>query len=150
MAKRLSDSHPSFFESYSNLTAIRDRFDWFWVLVGIVAIVAGNVLAYLLLRGSIHALVVDQGRVLVGAGLLAGVALLVYFLGGVLVGRMSKGHTVREPAVAAVVALGIIFLLQLCIGMFNIVGLVVGAPFCFGVSYLGGIVGEKWQDRALG
>ena len=147
MVKRLSDRYSAIFDSYHNLTVVRDRFDWFWVLVGITVIVAGNVVAYLALHGVIHRLVVDHGRVLAGAALMAAMALLVYFGGGVLVGCMSKGYIVRELVVVVVVVLGIIFLLQLSVGMFNIVGLVVGAPFCFGVSYLGAVAGERWQDR---
>ena len=133
------------FETLTNLTAIRDTFDWWWVLVGIVIIVSGNVLAYLGLRGVI-AQSIQRGRVLGAAVLTAGVALLIYFLGGLFVGRLSKGHTVKEPAVAALVALVILFLLQLSQEMVNIVGLIVGAPFCFSVAYLGGLLGEKWQD----
>jgi hypothetical protein len=151
MSRQPSDAHDAFsFDSRTNLTAIRERFDWWWVLVGVGVIVAGNLLAYLVLRALIERLVAERGQVLTGAAVLAGVALAVYFGGGVLVGRMSKGHTVREPAVAAVVALAVVFLLQLLVGMFNLVGLVVGAPLCFGVAYLGGILGEKWQDRAQG
>ena len=126
---------------------IRHTFDWRWVLVGVVFIVAGNLAAYLALRSQFRRLILEE-RVLAAAGFMAGVALLVYFLGGVLVGRMSKGHTIHEPAVAAVLALAIIFIIQLTAGMFNLVGLVVGAPICFGVAYLGGSLGEKWQDRA--
>ena len=149
MGKRLSDSHPTAsFESRTNLTALRETFDWWWVLIGVGVIVAGNMVAYLILRRLIDRLIADQNRVLAAAALMAGVALAVYFGGGVLVGRMSKGHTVREPAVAAVLALAVLFLLQLLAGMFNVVGLVVGAPFCFGVAYAGGVIGEKWQDRA--
>jgi hypothetical protein len=127
----------------------RDTFDWRWVLAGVVFIVVSNVVAYLAMRGLINHLILQE-RVLAAAGVMASGALLVYFLGGVLVGRMSKGHTIREPAVAAVLALVIVFIIQLAAGMFNLVGLVVGAPICFGVAYLGGILGEKWQDRARG
>lgn len=150
MAKRLSDSYDASFESRTNLTAMRERFDWWWVLVGVSVIVGGNIMAYLILGGLIHHLMAGGQQVLTAAAVMAAVALLVYFGGGVLVGRMSKGRTVLEPAVAAVLALAIVFLLQLLAGMFNIVGLVVGAPFCFGVAYAGGIVGERWQDRARG
>jgi len=135
-------------ETLTNLIVIRERFDWWWVLVGIAVIVAGNVLAYLALRDVIEASI-RQGQALTAALLTAGVALLMYFIGGLFVGRLSRGHTVKEPAVAALVALVILFLLQLSQEMVNIVGLIVGAPFCFGVAYLGGVLGEKWQDWVL-
>jgi hypothetical protein len=65
----------------------------------------------------------------------------------VVVGRMSSGRTVKEPAVAAVLSLLILFVLQLFLGMLNILGLILGAPLCFGLAYLGGYVGEKWQEK---
>lgn len=128
-----------------SLSKIRETFDWKWVLVGMLFIVGANVLAYLALGGVIDDLVQRQGRVLTGAALMVGVALSLYFVGGVIVGRMSDGRTVKEPAVAAVLSLVLIVVLQFFAGMINIVGLVVGAPFCFGVAYLGGLAGERWQ-----
>jgi len=148
MAKRPTDQLRALAtQSFHNLTAIRETFDWWWVLVGVGFLVAANLLAYLALRGVINE-IVRQQRVLTAAALMAVGALAIYFLGGLLVGRLSKGHTVKEPAVAAVLALVVLFLLQLAAGMVNIVGLVVGAPLCFGVTYLGGVLGEKWQDRS--
>ena len=135
------------FDGRTVTTFFGPEFDWRWVLVGVGFIVAGNLIGYQVLHGLIRYLI-DSGRVLSAAGVMAGGALLVYFGGGVLVGRMSKGTTVREPAVAAVLALGVVFVLQLKAGMFNLVGLVVGAPVCFAVAYLGGFLGEKWQDRS--
>jgi hypothetical protein len=79
---------------------------------------------------------------------MVGVALLIYFLGGLLVGRMSAGETVNEPAVAGVLALVAVFVLQVTVGMVNIIGLVIGAPFCFGLAYMGGLLGERWQSAA--
>jgi hypothetical protein len=148
MAKRPTDQLRALAtQSFHNLTVIRETFDWWWVLVGVGFLVAANLLAYLALRGVIEE-IVRQQRVLTAAALMAVGALVIYFLGGLLVGRLSKGHTVKEPAVAAVLALVVLFLLQLAAGMVNIVGLVLGAPLCFGVTYLGGILGEKWQDRS--
>lgn len=123
-----------------------ERFDWKWVFVGAAFIVAGNVGLYLAMRGLIARLIAED-RVMTAAGSLAGAALLIYFFGGVLVGRMSNGRTVKEPAVAGVLGVVVIFVLQLFVGQVNIVGLIVGAPFCFGVAYLGGLVGEKLQAR---
>jgi MFS family permease len=129
---------------------IHERFDWKWVSLGVLFSVGGNLLAYLALRPILDDLLHRQERVLRAAALLAGVALAIYFLGGLLVGRMSRHHTVKEPAVAGVIAVAILTGLQLYLGMVNIIGLVLGAPVCFGVSYLGGILGEKWQEAVLG
>lgn len=126
----------------------KESFDWKWVLVGMLCIIAGNIVAYLMLHNWIQDLIFKQERVLVGAALVAGVSLVIFFLGGVVVGRMSSGRTLKEPAVAAVLSLVVIFVLQLFLGMLNILGLIVGAPLCFALAYLGGYVGESWQERA--
>ena len=118
------------------------------MLVGVLFMVGGNAGSYWLLRPFFSELIDRQDRLMTGAALMAVMALTCYFLGGLLVGRMSSGRTVQEPAVAGVVALAILFLLQLLIGMINIVGLVIGSPFCFGLAYLGGVVGERWQQWA--
>ena len=134
----------SFVRISSSLPLFVETFDWKWVFMGVLFIVAGNGVAYLALRG-IFAKMIAGDQVMNAALCMAGVALLIYFLGGLLVGRMSKGRTVKEPAVAGVLGVVVIFVLQLFMGMVNIIGLIVGAPFCFGVAYLGGLVGEKWQ-----
>jgi hypothetical protein len=134
-------------ESDAHGTAPRETFDWKWVFLGVLFIVAGNVLAYAALRAPLEAMLSREEWVLSGAVLMAGVALVIYFLGGVLVGWMSSGRTVKEPAVAGVLGVAVLFVLQLSLGMFNIVGLILGAPICFGVAYLGGALGERWHAR---
>ncbi len=129
---------------------IHERFDWKWVSLGVLFSVGGNVLAYLALRPILDDLIHRQERVIRAAALMAGLSIAIYFLGGLLVGRMSRHRTVKEPAVAAVISVAILTGLQLYLGMVNIVGLVLGAPVLFGVCYLGGILGEKWQEAVLG
>ncbi len=124
------------------------RFDWKWVFAGVLFMVAGNGLVWWSMRPLFMDLIDRQDRLMTGAGLMGALALTVYFLGGLLVGRMSSGHTVQEPAVAGVLGLAIVFVLQLFLGMVNVIGLVIGSPFCFGLAYLGGLVGEKWQGWA--
>jgi hypothetical protein len=131
-------------------SAVHERFDWKWVTIGVVFMVGSNVAAYYVLKPILDRLMLRQEHVLRAAGLAAGTALGIYFLGGLLVGRMSRHHTVKEPAVAALISVVIVTALQLYLGMVNIVGLVIGAPVCFGVTYLGGLLGEKWQQAALG
>ena len=123
----------------------KPRFDWKWVFMGVLFMVAGNGLAYWFLRPIFMDLIDRQDRLMTGAGLMGAVALTVYFLGGLLVGRMSHGHTVQEPAVAGVLGLAIVFVLQLFLGQVNVIGLVIGSPFCFGLAYIGGLLGERWQ-----
>jgi hypothetical protein len=130
-----------------SLRFLRESFDWKWTLLGTAIMVGGAAALYQAGR-SILTYVLNTHGALAGAGLMAGSALLIYFLGGLLVGRMSSGKTIKEPAVAGVLALLIITGLQLKLGMINIIGLVLGAPLCFGVAYLGGLLGEKWQRGA--
>jgi hypothetical protein len=126
---------------------IYEKFDWRWVSVGFLFMVGAHIGVYWLLRPVISDLTLRQERVVTGAALTAGVALAIYFLGGLLIGRMSVGRTVKEPAVGGVLAVVGVFVFQLFLGQVNIAGLVIGAPFCFGVAYVGGLVGEKWQAR---
>jgi len=144
--RRISRISTGFSRISEALPIFVERFDWKWVFVGVAFIVASNVGLYLALRGQIARLIVEE-RVMTAAAAMAGAALLIYFFGGVLVGRMSTGRTLKEPAVAGVLGVVVTFVLQLFVGQVNIVGLIVGAPFCFGVAYLGGLVGEKLQAR---
>jgi len=78
MAKRPTDQLRALAtQSFHNLTAIRETFDWWWVLVGVGFLVAANLLAYLALRGVINE-IVRQQRVLTAAAMLipSAVALL--------------------------------------------------------------------------
>ncbi|MCC6749761.1 MAG: hypothetical protein IT371_18995 [Deltaproteobacteria bacterium] len=124
-----------------------EKFRWRWVIVAILLVVGGHVGAYRALGPELVRLL-EADRILVAFALATGTALGIYFLGGLVVGRMSTGHTTREPAVASLISLILICGLQFRMGMINIVGLLVGAPFCFGASYLGAWVGEKWQHVA--
>ncbi len=128
----------------------RRGLDWKWVLLGVLFMVAGNSLAYWLLRPLLEQMLRDEEQVAHAAALMALTALSVYFVGGLLVGRMSQGQTVNEPAVAGVFSLLIVFVLQLQLGMVNVIGVVIGAPTCFGVAYLGGALGERWQRWSAG
>ncbi|MCK5798198.1 MAG: hypothetical protein KAI47_13485 [Deltaproteobacteria bacterium] len=116
---------------------------WRWVWLGVALMVSGHVVAYYLLAHRIQALVVhDPFTAFTSAG---GASLAIFWLGGLFVGRLSPGTTIQEPAVAGVLGLLIIVGLQLFAGMINIFGLILGAPFTFGMAYLGGWMGEVWQ-----
>jgi len=78
--------------------------------------------------------------------LAGGLPLTVYFLAGVIVGRMSADRTVQEPAVAALLGVVVVAVLQYFAGMVNVFGVIFGAPACYAVAYLGGWLGERWQE----
>jgi len=139
---RIPDDHEP---SESLVIRVYESFDWKWVSIGFLFVCAGNLLGYWLLRPLLEELLFRQQRVLAGAALAGGTGLLVYFLGGLLVGRMSPRRTLREPAVASLLSLVAVFVAQLYLGQVNLLGLILGAPFCFGVAYLGAWFGEKWQ-----
>ncbi len=117
---------------------------WRWVWLGVALMVSGHVVAYYLLAHKIQALVAhDPFTAFISAG---GASLAIFWLGGLFVGRLSPGTTIQEPAVAGVLGLLIIVGLQLFAGMINLFGLIIGAPFTFGMAYLGGWMGEVWQS----
>lgn len=119
---------------------------WRWVLFGVAVMVVLHVVAYYTLTGRLVGLVDDEPVTAFGTAV--GVSLGIFFVAGLLVGRLSPGRTIQEPAVAGVLGLLIVVALQLLVGMINIFGLLLGAPFSFAMSYLGGWVGEKWQTAS--
>lgn len=120
---------------------------WRWIAVGVFLMVGLHIIAYLALGSWVISLV---DRAPMTAFLVAGFAsLFIYFIGGVVVGRYSWGRTIQEPAVAAVIGLFFVFILQISVGMINIFGLLIGAPLCFIMAYLGGYLGELWQQKVL-
>ena len=127
------------------------------VAIGIVLILA----IQLLLNLTVFPLI---GRVLLDTtdpspyGALALILLTgaaVYFVVGVIVGRLSPGYTVREPAIAAIAAAAINALFasawargSMTGGPAGIVQTLVVFALLAALGYAGGIVGEKLQKRA--
>lgn len=124
---------------------------WKWVGVG-------SLLIFGMYQGWSYLLAIPLGGRLIEAlgipwGVLAFTAvmgLLSYFLGGVVVGRLSPGITIREPAIASVLA--ILADLGVTIGTRaafpSLLGLVVALMLGLGLGYLGGKLGELWQERS--
>lgn len=72
-----------------------------------------------------------------------------FFLAGIVIGRLSRGRTILEPAIAAIIALSLMtILIPRGVGTWAFVMLVFSAPLIFGVGCLGGWIGELWQDAA--
>lgn len=127
------------------------RLSWKWVGVG-------SLLIFGMYQGWSYLLAIPLGGRLIGAlgipwGVLvftAAMGLLSYFLGGVVVGRLSPGITIREPAIASVFA--ILADLGVTIGTRaafpSLLGLVVALMLGLGLGYLGGKLGELWQERS--
>jgi len=81
-----------------------------------------------------------------------------FFVGGIVVGRMSAGVTLKEPAVAGALSCMLVFAVARRLVRVAVVGgggvpvfdlrltsIVLMLPVCVGLAYVGGWVGEKWQ-----
>ncbi|MDY0004151.1 MAG: zinc ribbon domain-containing protein [Polyangia bacterium] len=129
-------------------------FDWRWML-------GGTVIITLTALGFLYGINEALGSEVLAWSLSRRFFLLItivsfsFFVGGILVGRMSAGVTLKEPAAAGAVACLIVFFVAknfVWAGtqgyrVFDVqVGyLVLMLPLCVGLAYVGGWVGEKWQ-----
>lgn len=128
--------------------------DWKWVGIGVLIMIALNIVAGILLglvvAGTVAPQVeagVEPSDIELGQGqLLLAVVLnfLAFAVGGFIVGAKSAGRTVVEPAIAAAIAVAIGLMLAggLSPGRLLAQGLV---PFLAGL--LGGKLGENFQSR---
>lgn len=133
----------------SERSMFKDWFEWRWVGVGFLLCLGLNLIAFWAVRPTVIRLLYREERVLTGAALLGGLTLGICFVCGLVVGRLSLRRAVREPAVASVLAILAMSLLQLRLGMVNVGGAIIGAPLCFGAAYLGGRLGWRWRKRHL-
>ena len=124
----------------------RPSLDFKWTIIGAAVIVALNQVLSLALASSLLPSLIEgmgeMGGLVVFAIL---VALGSFFVGGLLVGWLSPGETLAEPAVACVVAVVVNGLLAGLSGAQNLVGLVLAAAIGFGLGLLGAKVGERIQ-----
>lgn len=122
-----------------------------WILIGF-AILGGlswlltNLLAEPLVPPLIEALGVTGGW-LSFAGI---VAFGAFFGGAVIVAYFSPGDTIKEPAIAALLAIGFNAVMNLMradvqLDVGGIVGIPISAAVAFGFAMLGAKVGEKLQ-----
>lgn len=123
----------------------RGRVHWGWVLIGLAFMVGAHVAVYMLIGSARIRAMVNEDPVTAFI-YAASTPLVIFFSGGLIVGRLSPGRTIQEPAVAGLLGVVVLFGLQLLAGMINIFGLLIGTPFCFGMAYFGGWTGEAWQD----
>ena len=122
-----------------------------WILIGF-AILGGlswllnSLLAEPLVPPLVEALGITGG-VLTFAAL---VAFGAFFGGGLIVAYFSPGNTVKEPAIAAILAIAFNSFMNLMAADFQIdgggvVGIVIAAALAFAFAMLGAKVGEKLQ-----
>lgn len=129
-------------------------FDWFW-MVGGTAIITLTALAFLYgineaVGGSLLKWTTTRRFFL-----LITIVSFSFFVGGILVGRMSAGVTLKEPGAAGAVACLVVFFVaknfvwagapRVLVFDVKVNYLVLMLPVCVGLAYIGGWVGEKWQ-----
>ncbi len=129
-------------------------FDWLWMAGGTVII---TLAALAFLYGINEALgsQVIMWTISRRFFLLITIVAFSFFVGGILVGRMSAGVTLKEPAAAGAVACLVVFFVaknyvwagaqRLPVFDVKVTYIVLMMPVCVGLAYIGGWVGEKWQ-----
>lgn len=127
------------------------RLDWKWIGLGVLIMVALNIVAGVLLALVLApqlqgATSVGELELTGGQIAMAGIAnLLIFLIGGFIVAIKSAGKTIIEPGISAAIAVLIGLLLS---GNFSIGNLIAGGlvPFVAGVA--GGWYGERRQGHA--
>jgi len=125
---------------------------WAWAGLGVLGILAaqlvvGLTVTPLLVRAFMTGKTPNHVMFWV---LLLAVSVVIYFVAGFIIGRYSKGYLVREPAIAAVGASIINWLLDrflLKSSGADIVMLLVAMGLCAGIGYAGGMLGEQLQQQ---
>jgi magnesium-transporting ATPase (P-type) len=124
------------------------RLDWKWIGIGVVVMVALNLVAGLILGLTMGAQLEgvtspEEVQFTGGQALLATVLnFLAFAIGGFIVGVKSTGRTILEPGISAALAVLIALLIS---GNFTIVNLIVGGLVPFAAGVLGGWLGERRQ-----
>jgi hypothetical protein len=127
------------------------RLDWKWIGIGVLimaglSIVAGMVIT-LFMRPTLQG-VTDVTQIELTSGQIMAMALvniLVFLIGGFIVGIKSAGRTIIEPGLSAAIAVAIALLIS---GNFSISSLLAAGlvPFVAGIA--GGWLGERRQSAA--
>ena len=129
------------------------RLDWKWIGIGALIMIALNIVAGIVLgiflRDQIGgATQVEDIELSTGQmAALAVVNILVFAVGGFIVGLKSAGRTILEPGISAAVAVIIALLLA---GDFSVGSLLAGGLVPFLAGVFGGWIGERRQEAATG
>ena len=127
------------------------KLDWKWIAIGVVIMVALNLVAGLLLglvlgpqlRGaaSPEEISLSGGQVLLALI----INILSFLIGGFIVGIKSAGRTILEPGISALVATLIALVIS---RQLTVANLIVGGLVPFAAGVLGGWLGERRQAGA--
>lgn len=134
------------------------KLDWKWIGIGVLimvalSIAAGFILALILgpqLREVADpAQLSDPSQIPLSGGQLALMAVanvLVFLIGGFIVGVKSAGRTIIEPGISAAIAVLIGLLIS---GNFTLGNLFVGGLVPFAAGIAGGWLGERRQGATV-
>ena len=123
-----------------------------WVLGGALVMLAtaaavGLVILTVAVPGLLARGDVDREDPDAVAGLLVGLAaglLASFFVGGVAIGRLSKGRTIVEPGLAACLAAAVLLLVSGALEH-GLAAMLCAAPVLALLAMAGGWLGERWQ-----
>ena len=124
------------------------RLDWKWIGIGVVIMVALNLVAGLILGLTMGAQLEgvtspEEVQFTGGQALLATVLnFLAFAIGGFIVGVKSAGRTILEPGISAAIAVVIALLIS---GNFTLLNIIAGGIVPFVAGVLGGWLGERRQ-----
>ena len=122
--------------------------DWKWIGLGVLIMVALNLVAGFILAalwgGELQDAASVEDITLSGQQALLAAVLnfLAFAIGGYIVGVKSVGRTILEPGISAAIAVAIALLLA---GGFTLVNLLIGGLVPFLAGLLGGWLGERRQ-----
>ena len=127
------------------------KLDWKWIAIGVVVMVALSLIAgiilVLVLGPQIKETTNVQNVTLSGGQLvlIAVINILIFAVGGFIVGVRSAGRTIIEPGISAAIAVLIGLLIS---GNFTVVNLIAGGLIPFVAGVVGGWLGERRQGTA--
>lgn len=127
--------------------------DWKWIGIGVLIMIVLNIVAGLVLGIFLRDEIGDATQieeVQLSTGQMAALALLnilVFAIGGFVVGLKSAGRTILEPGISAAVA---VILALLLAGDFSVGNLLAGGLVPFLAGVFGGWLGERRQEAASG
>lgn len=125
-----------------------NKINFFWVAIGAAIIVALNVALLAVFRDVLFAQMAESvGEPKAEVFAVIMIALGSFFVGGLVIGWLSPGETIKEPALAAVIAVGINVAKNAAWHpeTFSILQSAISMLIGFGFALAGAWVGERIQ-----
>ena len=127
------------------------KLDWKWIAIGVLIMIALNVVGGLILAlvlrpdvheaGNVEEITLSTGFIVIAAV----VNFLSFAIGGFIVGVKSAGRTILEPGISAAIA---VLIALMIVGNLTVVNLITGGLVPFIAGMIGGWVGERRQAAA--